>query len=236
MWLVKWDEREEKKKKKNQRVYNIVELLLDRCCCRVCVDNGDIYRGCNWLARQIFVFLFVLLLGLFRPLALLSHSVEAIAHVDVVRGEDADPSRGFVRPVVLETKGHPFVVHLPRQDRFPVELYHLVLRQMERLLKSSTKKEQVCAGDILAGIHPLCRPGAGRRCIPGMGWRGLPYGRRIRSEGTQPHRSQGTAWLMPSTAMRPRELVRNTVQQFIETSFDGDTSDLRLTSCVALSW
>jgi hypothetical protein len=34
--------------------------------------------------------------------------------------------------VVLQTKGHAFVVHLPGQDRFPVEFYDLALIESAR--------------------------------------------------------------------------------------------------------
>lgn len=65
--------------------------------------------------------------GLLRPLALFLDSIETIAHVNEVGREDADPTRWLVRPVVLQTKRHSFVVHLPSKDRFPAEFNDLTL-------------------------------------------------------------------------------------------------------------
>lgn len=88
-----------------------------------------IWRPKDW-AHFLFFFAFLanpFSHGLVGPLALFLDSIEAIAHVHKIGRKNADPAWWFFRPVVLQAKGHTFVIHFPGQDRFPTELNDLAL-------------------------------------------------------------------------------------------------------------
>ena len=114
--------------------------------------RGDIYRRSGhetsrgaafvWLAQSHLTSKGRSSHGLLHPFTLFLNAVEAVTHVDKVRSEDADPARCLVRSMVLQTKGHSFVIHFPSKDRFPAKFYHLVLlgRQNEKYLNGNSSK------------------------------------------------------------------------------------------------
>jgi len=114
--------------------------------------------------------------------------------------------------VVLKTKCHPFVVHLPGHDRFPGEFDDLSLKVYENRKNPSVRDANVTAEkqqeekskapaidnlqirqsgkinkqkmiQLLQRIHLLCKPAAEKPCSPKTGRRAPLCGRHSRSAG-----------------------------------------------------
>jgi hypothetical protein len=64
-----------------------------------------------------------------QPFTFLDDPLKAIHQIEVIRGEDLQPSRRFIRSVVLQAERHSFVVHFPLSDRVPLEHHHLALER-----------------------------------------------------------------------------------------------------------